>query len=65
MQQSRRLASTLGRSGRPVQAGVSVDRAGRRITGVVPGVPDHGQHDAVRDVLAVSCTGMLVRASAW
>ncbi|WP_243657732.1 glycosyltransferase [Parafrankia sp. BMG5.11] len=48
-----------------LEAGVTVDRAGRRITGVVPGVPDHGQHDAVRDVLAVSCTGMLVRASAW
>ncbi|WP_305038910.1 glycosyltransferase [Frankia sp. ArI3] len=48
-----------------LEAGVSVDRAGRRHTGVRPGEIDRGQHDGVRDVLTVACSGMLVRAAAW
>ncbi|MCL9796525.1 glycosyltransferase, partial [Frankia sp. AgKG'84/4] len=48
-----------------LEAGVSVDRAGRRRTGVRPGEADLGQHDGARDVLAVACAGMLVRATAW
>ncbi|ONH52996.1 hypothetical protein CcI49_33375 [Frankia sp. CcI49] len=46
--------------GVPLEAGVTVDRAGRRVTRGAT-----GRHDAVRDVLAVSCTGMLIRAAAW
>ncbi|WP_231861519.1 MULTISPECIES: glycosyltransferase [Frankia] len=48
-----------------LEAGVSVDRAGRRYTGVRPGEIDRGQRDGVRDVLTVACSGMLVRAGAW
>ncbi|MCK9893802.1 glycosyltransferase [Frankia sp. AgB32] len=48
-----------------LEAGISVDRAGRRRTGIRPGEVDLGQHDGARDVLAVACAGMLVRAAAW
>ncbi|WP_322762068.1 glycosyltransferase [Frankia sp. Cr2] len=48
-----------------VDGGASVDSAGRRVTGIRPGDIDDGQHDTVRDVLAVSLTGALVSARAW
>ncbi|AEH08586.1 MULTISPECIES: glycosyltransferase [Protofrankia] len=48
-----------------VEAGATVDSAGRRVTGIGPGEIDAGQHDAVRDVLAVSDAGALVRGPAW
>lgn len=48
-----------------LEAGVSVDRAGRRYTGVRPGEIDRGQRDGVRDVLTVASSGMLIRAAAW
>jgi GT2 family glycosyltransferase len=47
------------------EAGVSIDRAGRRITGIEPGEIDQGQHDHNRDVLAVGSAGMLVRRDVW
>lgn len=48
-----------------VEVGVTVDRGGRRETGLEPGELDHGQHDGDRDVLAVSTAGMLVRRDVW
>jgi GT2 family glycosyltransferase len=48
-----------------LEVGVSVDRGGRRETGLEPGELDHGQHDGDRDVLAVSTAGMLVRRDVW
>jgi GT2 family glycosyltransferase len=47
------------------EAGVTVDRAGRRLTGVEPGEIDQGQHDGNRPVLAVSSAGMLIRRDVW
>ncbi|HEY1002824.1 MAG TPA: glycosyltransferase family 2 protein, partial [Streptosporangiaceae bacterium] len=47
------------------EAGITADRAGRRLTGVEPGEIDQGQHDGNRAVLAVSSAGMLVRRDAW
>jgi GT2 family glycosyltransferase len=47
------------------EAGVTIDRAGRRFTGVEPGEIDQGQHDGSRAVLAVSSAGMLVRRDVW
>jgi GT2 family glycosyltransferase len=47
------------------EAGITTDRAGRRLTGVEPGEIDQGQHDGSRTVLAVSSAGMLVRRDAW
>jgi GT2 family glycosyltransferase len=47
------------------EAGVTVDRAGRRITGIEPGEIDQGQHDGNRPVLAVSSAGMLIRRDVW
>ncbi|HET9079084.1 MAG TPA: glycosyltransferase [Trebonia sp.] len=47
------------------EAGVSIDRAGRRVTGIDPGEIDQGQHDHKRAVLAVSSAGMLVRREVW
>src|SRR4029079_5947982 len=46
-------------------AGITPDRAGRRLTGVEPGEIDQGQHDGNRAVLAVSSAGMLVRRDVW
>ncbi|EFC86309.1 glycosyltransferase-like protein [Parafrankia sp. EUN1f] len=57
---SQPAAGSPGATGVPLEAGVTVDRAGRRVTRGAT-----GRHDAVRDVLAVSCTGMLIRAAAW
>ena len=48
-----------------VEAGVTLDSVGRRITGVEPGEVDQGQHDGDRDTLAVSSAGMLVRRDVW
>ena len=47
------------------EAGVTIDRAGRRVTGVEPGEIDQGQHDGSRAVLAVSSAGMLIRRDVW
>ncbi|QKG25134.1 glycosyltransferase [Actinomadura verrucosospora] len=47
------------------EAGTSVDAAGRRWTGIDRREFDQGQHDGVRDVLAVSSAGMLVRRDVW
>src|SRR5215470_8887203 len=43
-----------------VEAGVTLDTATRRVTGIEPKEVDQGQHDGDRDVLAVSSAGMLV-----
>ena len=48
-----------------MEAGVTIDGAGRRITGIEPREVDQGQHDGDRDVLAVGSAGMLVRRDAW
>jgi GT2 family glycosyltransferase len=50
-----------------LELGVTIDRGGRRETGLEPGELDHGQHDirGSRDVLAVSTAGMLVRRDVW
>ena len=47
------------------EAGVSIDRAGRRVTGIEPGEIDQGQHDHKKAVLAVGSAGMLVRRDVW
>ncbi len=44
-----------------VEAGLTLDTAGRRVTGVEPREVDQGQHDGDRDTLAVCSAGMLVR----
>lgn len=48
-----------------VEVGVTVDRAGRRETGLERREFDQGQHDAVRDVLAVGTAGAFVRRAVW
>jgi GT2 family glycosyltransferase len=48
-----------------LEAGIGIDRAGRRITGIEPREVDQGQHDGDRDVLAVGSAGMLVRRDVW
>jgi GT2 family glycosyltransferase len=48
-----------------LEAGVTIDGAGRRITGIEPREVDQGQHDGDRDVLAVGSAGMLVRRDVW
>jgi GT2 family glycosyltransferase len=47
------------------EAGISIDRSGRRVTGIDPGEIDQGQHDHNRAVLAVGSAGMLIRRDAW
>jgi GT2 family glycosyltransferase len=47
------------------EAGVSIDRAGRRVTGIDVGEIDQGQHDHKRGVLAVGSAGLLVRRDVW
>ncbi len=47
------------------EAGITVDRAGRRVTGIEPGEIDQGQHDGNRAAVAVSSAGMLVRRDVW
>lgn len=53
------------RGRRLLEVGVSIAGSGRRETGLEPGEYDQGQYDDVRDVLAVSSAGMLVRRSVW
>ena len=48
-----------------LEAGVTIDSAGRRITGIEPREADQGQHDGDRDSLAVGSAGMLVRRDVW
>jgi GT2 family glycosyltransferase len=48
-----------------LEVGVSITGAGRRFTGLERREHDQGQHDGVRDVLAVSSAGMLVRREVW
>ncbi len=48
-----------------LEAGVTIDTAGRRITGIEPREVDQGQHDGDRDSLAVGSAGMLVRRDVW
>ena len=47
------------------EMGYTVDAAGRRETGLDRREFDQGQHDGVRDVLAVGSAGMLVRRDVW
>ncbi|MFG2016817.1 glycosyltransferase [Actinomadura geliboluensis] len=47
------------------ELGVTVDAAGRRERGLDRDEFDQGQHDGVRDVLAVGSAGMLVRRDVW
>ena len=46
---------------RLLEIGVTISGTGRRETGLEPGEYDQGQHDEVRQVLAVNTAGMLVR----
>ncbi len=48
---------------RLLEVGVSMSGTGRRETGLERGEYDQGQHDQVRDVLAVHSAGMLIRRS--
>ncbi|GAA4515743.1 hypothetical protein GCM10023191_085950 [Actinoallomurus oryzae] len=48
-----------------LEAGVAIDRTGRRETGLDPREFDQGQHDTIREVMAVSSAGMLVRRDVW
>jgi len=48
-----------------LEAGVTISGSGRRVTGLERREHDQGQHDGVRDVLAVSSAGMLVRRDVW
>jgi GT2 family glycosyltransferase len=48
-----------------LEAGVTIDTAGRRITGIEPREVDQGQHDGDRDTLAVGSAGMLIRRDVW
>lgn len=48
-----------------LEAGVSITGSGRRFTGLDVGEHDQGQQDGVRDVMAVSSAGMLVRRDVW
>ncbi|WP_435769774.1 glycosyltransferase family 2 protein [Nocardioides sp. SYSU DS0651] len=49
---------------RLLELGVTLSGTGRRETGLERGEYDQGQHDEVREVLAVNTAGMLVRRSA-
>jgi GT2 family glycosyltransferase len=48
-----------------LEAGVTIDTVGRRITGIEPREVDQGQHDGDRDALAVGSAGMLIRRDVW
>jgi GT2 family glycosyltransferase len=48
-----------------LEAGVTIDTVGRRITGTEPREVDQGQHDGDRDCLAVGSAGMLIRRDVW
>ncbi len=48
-----------------VEVGLTIDAAGHRETGLERREYDQGQHDAVRDVLAVGTAGALIRRDIW
>jgi GT2 family glycosyltransferase len=48
-----------------LETGMTIDTAGRRITGIEPREVDQGQHDGDDDTLAVSSPGMLIRRDVW
>jgi len=48
-----------------LEAGVSITGSGRRFTGLDVGDHDQGQQDGVREVMAVSSAGMLIRRDVW
>ncbi|GIH89707.1 glycosyltransferase [Planobispora siamensis] len=48
-----------------LEVGVTVDRTGRRDTGLEAREFDQGQYDGIRDVLSVSTAGMLIRRDVW
>ena len=48
-----------------LEAGVTVTGSGRRVTNLDKREHDQGQKDGVRDVLAVSSAGMLIRRDVW
>jgi GT2 family glycosyltransferase len=48
-----------------LEAGVTIDTVGRRITGIEPREIDQGQHDGDRDATAVGSAGMLIRRDVW
>jgi GT2 family glycosyltransferase len=48
-----------------LEVGLTTDGAGHRHTGLERREVDQGQHDDVRDVLAVGSAGMLVRRDVW
>jgi GT2 family glycosyltransferase len=48
-----------------IEAGVTIDTVGRRVTGIEPREVDQGQHDGDRDALAVGSAGMLIRRDVW
>jgi len=50
---------------RLLEVGLTVTGTARRVTGVEPGEYDQGQHDRIRQTLAVGSAGMLIRRSAW
>src|SRR3954452_9683454 len=50
---------------RLLEVGVTISGTGRRETGLETGEYDQGQHDDVREVLAVNTAGMLVRRSVY
>ncbi|HET7407310.1 MAG TPA: glycosyltransferase [Mycobacteriales bacterium] len=47
------------------EIGITSDVTGRRETGLERREVDQGQHDSVRDVLAVSSAGALIRRDVW
>lgn len=53
------------RGRRLLEVGVTITGTGHRETGVELGEYDQGQHDELRDVLAVSSAGMLARRRLW
>ncbi|MDP9182530.1 MAG: glycosyltransferase, partial [Actinomycetota bacterium] len=48
-----------------VEVGFTTDAAGHRETGLEHGERDQGQHDSIRDVLAVGTAAALVRRDVW
>lgn len=48
-----------------VEVGLTIDHSGRRETGLERRELDQGQHDAIRDVLAVGTAGALIRRDVW
>lgn len=53
------------RGRRLLEVGVTITGTGHRETGLELGEYDQGQHDELRDVLAVSSAGMLVSRQLW